>query len=382
MSTPQAGPGSSTDRRAATTRRRRAVGALALLPLAAVLLAGCSPAPSGGDTSSAVGDGFASDAGGSGGSEGSDGWDGSGGSLAAEPGASEEQAAVDGAVADPASAGRQVVTSGEVSLVAEDPRAAADAVVALVEQAGGRVDARQETAAREDEGVEAAADLTVRVPADRLTGVLDALEDVGEVQGIDLRSEDVTATAQDLDARIRATRVSVARIEDLLSRATTQADIISAENTLTERQSALEQLESQRARVAEQVALSTLRVSVRATVPPVETEPAPRTGFLGGLESGWEALAAVAGAVVLVIGVLLPWAVLGAVVAAGVLLARRALRRRRAAAAPGGLGGTGAPGTSGGGPGGEPHGPEDAGPDPAAPAPDDREPVGAGSPRG
>lgn len=339
MRTPQAVPGSLVGRRSRTTASRGA-GALALLSLTALLLAGCSPAPSGADSMSASVDGSAAS-------------DGSVGAAAPEAvGGAEEQsgsAAADATGA--AAAGRQVITSGDVSLVAEDPRAAAGAVVALVEQAGGRVDARQETAAREDQGVPGTADLTVRVPADALTDVLDALEDVGEVQSVDLRSEDVTATAQDLDARIRATRLSVARIEDLLARATTQTDIISAENTLTERQSALEQLESQRARVAEQVALSTLRVSVWATPPPVETETAPRTGFLGGLESGWEALVAVAGVVVLVLGALLPWAVVGAVVLVVVLAVRRSLRRRR--------------------------GPEA----PASEAPGDREPVGAGSPR-
>lgn len=357
MRTPQAGPGPSAGRRTRTHRALAACG-LALT----VLLAGCSAAPSGDDAALSEADGGSAVA------------DDARGAAAADAvaGGDEQAASADADVTGAATAGRQVITSGDVSLVAADPRAAAGEVVELVERAGGRVDARQETAAREDEGVQGTAELTVRVPADALTEVLDALEDVGEVQSVDLRSEDVTATAQDLDARIRATRLSVARIEDLLARATTQTDIISAENTLTERQSALEQLESQRARVAEQVALSTLRVSVWPTAAPAVTEAETRGGFLGGLESGWEALVAVAGVVVLVIGALLPWAVVGAVVLAVVLGVRRALRRRRAVG-PGDATGPGGPGE--GGPGG---------PAPEAPAPGgpgDREPVGAGAPR-
>jgi TolA-binding protein len=363
----------STSRRTGTIASRAAVG----LALAAALLAGCSAggddSATGADMSQAVPDELA------GGDRGGD--------VAADGGAPAEAGADAGAEAGTDVAGgsttaadvggRQVITSGELGLVADDPRGAADLVVAVVEQAGGRVDARHETAAREDEGTEATADLTVRVPADTLTDVLDALDQIGEVDHLDLGSDDVTAASQDLDARIRAMQLSVARMEDLLSRASTQADIISAESTLTERQASLEQLQSERARIAEQVALSTLRVSIW-TAPereaPPEPAPEPRGGFLGGLESGWEALVTVLGGVVLVLGVLLPWLVAAGVVGAAYLAVVRALRRRRTRAADAG----GAPG--GGqqpGPGGS-SGP-DEGPDPTAPMPDDREPVGAGS---
>jgi hypothetical protein len=376
-----------TDRAGSTSRRRTgtiASRAAAGLVLAAALLAGCSAggdSATGADMSEAVPDELA------GGDRGGD--------VAADGGAPAEAGADAGAEtgADVAGGsttaadvgGRQVITSGELGLVADDPRGAADLVVAVVEQAGGRVDARQETAAREDEGTEATADLTVRVPADTLTDVLDALDEIGEVDHLDLGSDDVTAASQDLDARIRAMQLSVARMEDLLSRASTQADIISAESTLTERQASLEQLQSERARIAEQVALSTLRVSIW-TAPereaPPEPAPEPRGGFLGGLESGWEALVAVLGGVVLVLGVLLPWLVAAGVVGAAYVAVVRALRRRRTRAADaGGPGPAGSGGAPGGGQQGGPGGPggPDEGPDPTAPVPDDREPVGAGS---
>jgi TolA-binding protein len=372
-----------TDRAGSTSRRRTgtiASRAAAGLVLAAALLAGCSAgndSATGADMSEAVPDELA------GGDRGGD--------VAADGGAPAEAGADAGADAGTETGadvaggsttaadvgGRQVITSGELGLVADDPRGAADLVVAVVEQAGGRVDARQETAAREDEGTEATADLTVRVPADTLTDVLDALDEIGEVDHLDLGSDDVTAASQDLDARIRAMQLSVARMEDLLSRASTQADIISAESTLTERQASLEQLQSERARIAEQVALSTLRVSIW-TAPereaPPEPAPEPRGGFLGGLESGWEALVAVLGGVVLVLGVLLPWLVAAGVVGAAYLAVVRALRRRRTRAAD-----AGGPGSAAG-----PSGPDgssgpDEGPDPTTPVPDDREPVGAGS---
>lgn len=389
----------------------RALGGLAL---AGLLLAGCSAGGDGGATADrapaapeqAVGGAdTGADAGADAGGAAGDAQAGPVEAGAAEAGAQDasgDVASGTGAGLTAADAGgRQVVTTGEAGLVSPDPRAAADAVVAEVEAAGGRVDARRETAARADEGTAATADLTVRVPAGAVTGLLDALDEIGDVDHVDLSSEDVTAAAQDLDARIRAMTLSVARMEDLLNRATTRQEVLEAEGTLTERQASLESLQSERARMAEQVALSTLRISIWTPAEPVPEEPAPveaegPSGFLGGLAAGWSALVTVLGAVVTVLGVLLPWLALGAAVLAAVLAARRALARRRAAArggaaGPGGLGGPGGPGGPGGaggaggagpdgrGPGG-PGGPE-AAPEPGAPGPGERQPVGAGSPR-
>lgn len=293
--------------------------------------------------------------------------------------------------------GRQVITSGDVRMLADDPRAAADAVVRRVEDAGGRVDERRETAARADDGTEASADLTVRVPSAAMTGLLAALDEIGEVAQVDLGSDDVTAAALDLDARISAMELSVARMADLLARASTQEEILSAENTLTERQASLEALRSERARIAEQVSLSTLTVSIATPPEPVapaepEPEPAPEEprprGFLGGLASGWSALVGVLDGVVTVLGLLLPWLALGGAIAWVVLAVRRQLRRRQVTATTAGGPGAGGPGAGGtgdagpgqggpghGGPGPDPDG-DPAEPDPAEPR--DREPVGVG----
>jgi len=396
MRTPGTGRGRTTGR-ATGTDVTRVLGGLAL---AGLLLAGCS---AGGDDAASTADhpqggservvgGAEGGAGGAGGAAGDAGADAGG---SAEAGAAGAGAAAAGDVASGTggvglsaadAGGRQVVTTGEAGLVSPDPRAAADAVVAEVEAAGGRVDARRETAARADEGTEATADLTVRVPADGVTGLLEALDEIGDVDHVDLSSDDVTAAAQDLDARIRAMTLSVARMEDLLDRATTRQEVLEAEGTLTDRQASLEQLQSERARMAEQVALSTLRISIwtpPGTATAAEPDPAEDgspSGFLGGLAAGWSALVTVLGGVVTVLGVLLPWLAVGAAVLAAVLAVRRALRRRAdGTAGPTGRGGSGGPGGRGGADG--PDSPDGPAPEPGAPGPDERQPVGAGAPR-
>lgn len=245
--------------------------------------------------------------------------------------------AADGSVAPAAGtvdANRQVVQTGEVEMAVEDPRVAADAIVRLTEDADGRVDDRSEKAATDTEV--GTATLTLRLPAAAVTPVLVALRELGDVEAVNLTKKDVTGAAQDLDARIHAMDLSVERMTTLLATATTHDEIITAENALTEREAGLEQLRSQRAAIAEQVSLSTIRVAiVGPDLPPYVAPPAPvepPTGpqsFVEGLVTGWDSLVAVVSGIAIVLGVLLPWLAFGGAVAALVVAAVRWFRRWR-----------------------------------------------------
>ena len=219
-------------------------------------------------------------------------------------------------------------------MAVEDPRVAADAIVRLTEDADGRVDDRAEHAATDTEV--GTATLTIRLPAAAVSPTLVALRELGDVETVELAKKDVTGAAQDLDARIHAMELSVARMTNLLATATTHDEIITAENALTEREAGLEQLRSQRAAIAEQVSLSTIHVAiVGPDLPPYVAPPAPvepPTGpqsFVEGLVTGWDSLVAVVSGIAIVLGVLLPWLAFGGAIAALVVAAVRWTRRWR-----------------------------------------------------
>lgn len=286
---------------------RRLRGTAAVI-LAAALLVGCS-GESSTDASSAD--------------------SGAGGASVAEPADAGDPGGAP-AVPGDADPDRQVVTTAAVSLAVEEPAAGAQRVSELVDAAGGRVDERTEQAASED-GEGAVADLVVRVPADALTGVLADLEDLGDVADVSVSGSDVTTTAVDLDARISALRTSVARLQTLMDGAASTEALLAAEKALSERQEQLESLQSRRALLADQVELSTLRVHLEPFgVAPVGGPD----GFLDGLGTGWRALGTVLGAAVVVLGVLLPWLALAALVAGGVLVPLRWARHQAPAEAP------------------------------------------------
>ncbi|GAA4418559.1 hypothetical protein GCM10023169_08270 [Georgenia halophila] len=222
---------------------------------------------------------------------------------------------------------RQVITTANATLVVGQPTAAADEIVGLAEAAGGHVEHRTEH--RGDEERSTSASVSVRVPAAELTGLLEDLEDIGEVTDLSQDVQDVTRAVRDLDARIVALETSVERLLEIMAEAENASALIEAETPLSERQAELESLRSERDYLADQVAMSTLRVELRADdAPTVEAD-----GFLGGLSSGWNALVAAFSGLLVLVGVLLPWLlVLGVPLVAVVWFVRR--RRRSRAAGP------------------------------------------------
>lgn len=250
------------------------------------------------------------------------------GSGVGSSGASDAELAAPATAVDEETA-RQVVTTASTSLVVDAPADAAQEVSELAEDAGGRVDQRSEQTLDDGAGGESAvADLVLRVPSDELTDLLADLADLGEVDDVSVTRSDVTATAVDLDARISALQTSVTRLGSLMAGATTTDDLLAAEQVLSDRQGELESMQAQRADLADQVELSTLQVHL-AQEPAGTAGP---DGFLGGLQAGWLSLVTALGALVVVLGVLLPWLVVGGVLTAAVLVPLRRARRRTAPA--------------------------------------------------
>ncbi|CAM3321038.1 DUF4349 domain-containing protein [Tsukamurella hominis] len=193
---------------------------------------------------------------------------------------------------------RQVITTGTVDVTNADPASAARELAATAERLGGRVDARTETG-----GEKARAKLTLRVPNDEVNELVEKIGGLGEVGSVQLEHEDVTGTVVDLEARIRATQVSVDRLTAILAKAETTDQVIAAESALTSRQQELESLQSRRAAIGDRVSLSTVTVSIEKP-----TVTADRSGFTGGLRDGWDALLATGRWLLVIVGAVLPWA--------------------------------------------------------------------------
>lgn len=221
---------------------------------------------------------------------------------------------------------RDVVKTATISVTADDPPAAADRASALATEAGGRVDGRTEYGGSALD--RARITLTLRVPADKLDGVIDGLKGLGTVESLDMQAEDVTSQRVDLDARIKALQTSVDRLLAIMRDARDPSALIEAENALSQRQADLDSLRAQRAALGEQISYSTITVDLVAGA---TGGPAPEQyrGFFGQMERGWDALVDTGSNLLLLVGLLLPWAgaaVVGLAVLFGVY---RLVRARR-----------------------------------------------------
>lgn len=168
--------------------------------------------------------------------------------------------------------------------------------------------------------------ITVRVPSADLSDAVAALADLGDVQSSAIDRTDVTEQAVDLRARISAAEASVDRLTELMGQAGSVADLIAAEQALSQRQADLESYQQQLTSIESQVSLSTLTVSLTEPVAAVKADPA---GFGDGLAAGWNGLLATLNGIVIALGFLLPWLVIAGIVLLIVRGILRVMKRRR-----------------------------------------------------
>ena len=297
----------------ATTRNQRARIVGTLLAVAFVL-AGCSSSGSY-DSPSAAYDEAGSEADWSG--------DMADGGRAMEEQAMEEEGSTSREVGE----NRDVIVTGELYMTVEDPVEVAREATTLIQDAGGRIDARSQTAADEYQG--GSAHLTLRIPSADLDAVVEDLGKLGDVDDYRTHSFDVTNEVTDLEARISTLRASTARIESLLTVAEDIGDIIKLETELADRQGTLEGLEARQRGLDDQVSMSTIELSL-TTEPVVILQEDPPSSFWDGLISGWNGLVSFLSGALVVIGVLLPWLALMALITFAVILSVRLGKKRKA----------------------------------------------------
>ncbi|WP_313354346.1 DUF4349 domain-containing protein [Microbacterium sp.] len=255
-----------------------------------------------------------------------DGWASSGGAVAPRDDDGSKGADTPFATLDDT---REIVVTAEMTLRVRDAEKAADDITALAAEHGGFVesaslglDPSAGDIVPEEPREPGSGWISIRVPAADLNAVMAAAGDDADVVSSSISRDDVTSTAVDLRARIASARTSVERLTDLMSKSGSVADLIAAESALSERQAQLESYEQQLKTLDEQVTLSTLSIQLTEKTTATEADPA---GFGDGLLAGWNGLIASMNGLVVVIGFLLPW--LG--IAAIVLLVVWLIRRRR-----------------------------------------------------
>lgn len=201
--------------------------------------------------------------------------------------------------------------------------------------------------------------MSLAVPSDTLDRVLDDLGKLGTTVQRSSSARDVTSTYVDTQSRITTMKAGLDQLRALLGKTTDLNQIIALETEISRRQADLDSLQAQLNSLDKKVSMSTVAVTL-VTAANVVVPDEDGTGFLGGLKSGWRAFLGASSGVLTVLGAVLPFVVLLALVAVPLLwwrrrhAVRRSPERGYAAWSPPAAGAGGPAGPGGGDPG--PHG--------------------------
>lgn len=331
---------------------RRAAGAATAVVAIGLLLSACTGSPGTSDAAGLVSVGSASSGSASPAGDASFGESQAG---SAQAGSAAGSAAA-GSAASAASAAspsdetalvsdRQVIRTASVALqvtapagendrstrtaLADATAQAATKVRALAPSTGGYVSA--------SDGHGATISVTLRIPADSYASVMTHLGSIGRVTSRTEKTQDVTDEMIDVASRKASMKASVQRIRELLAKADKIGDVIAIESELEKREADLESLTNREAALRKQVALSTITVTITAVTNATlaETDAQGRHGFLAGLAGGWRAFLAFGTWLASVLGALLPFLpVIAIVVVAGVGITRRRRQQHRPPTSP------------------------------------------------
>ncbi|MBN0046849.1 DUF4349 domain-containing protein [Streptomyces actuosus] len=282
-------------------RTRHSVRALAgLLLAAAVALTGCSGTDDGQGASAADDKAAVAPEG------------------AARDGAARDGAAAEDAVGGAAATGgarrgtaapklstTRIIRTASLTVEVKNVSEALGEARATVEDAGGYVS--EENTARDDEGREETR-VVLRVPAERYDAVLTGLQGAGRLVDRSAKAQDVTDQVVDVDSRVKSAQASVARVRELMDRATRLSDVVELEGELSRRQADLESLLAQQAALKDRTSLATITLSLSEKPTDGSGKADGGPGFLDALAGGWQAFVTVLRWLVVVLGAVLPFA--------------------------------------------------------------------------
>ncbi|MFJ3877469.1 DUF4349 domain-containing protein [Streptomyces sp. NPDC090077] len=213
-----------------------------------------------------------------------------------------------------------VIRTGTLGIETAEPQKALAAARTAAEGAGGYVG--NESTERGRDG-RLTSTLTLRVPGERFDAVIGALEGSGKLLNRKVEAQDVTEKVADVDSRVKSQQASVARVREMMEKASALSDVVMLEGELSRRQSDLESLLAQQNALKDQTAMGTITVSVSepAAVPEERKEEEPGLG--DALAGGWSLFVTLVRYLALALAAVLPFGVAAALLVLGFKAYRR-----------------------------------------------------------
>jgi len=229
-------------------------------------------------------------------------------------------------------ANQSVIYTASLTVQAKNVMAAATQATAIVTAQGGYVSSEQ-TSATPGGQTRPTVSLQLKIPVGAYPATLGKLAGgaIGTETSLSQQAQDVTGQVADVTSQVTSGQDAITQLQALLRRAGSISDLLTVQEQISTQESSLEALQAQERALSRETAYATVSVTLlgpkpRQHVVPVK-KPVQRHGFLAGLGAGWRGLRLVVSGVLTVLGAVLPFAVVAAVLAAVGYRARRRLRR-------------------------------------------------------
>ena len=157
---------------------------------------------------------------------------------------------------------RKIVYSADMSVTADDPAAALEALVSKAKSLGGYVSGSY--ASTDDEGTNYAT-ATIKVPADQLEALVSAAKELGKVNDYRLSSDDISLSYYDMQARLDNAKAEEQQLLEILAKCETVEDILAVRQSLTSVRADIEGYTAQMNLWDNLVAYATLNVTIDRT---------------------------------------------------------------------------------------------------------------------
>ncbi|MFF9052513.1 DUF4349 domain-containing protein [Streptomyces erythrochromogenes] len=166
--------------------------------------------------------------------------------------------------------------------------------------------------------------VTLRVPGERYDAVLGAMEGSGTLLHRKVDAQDVTEKVADINSRVSSQQASVARVREMMGKASALSEVVMLESELSRRQSDLESLLAQQTALKDQTSMGTITLEVSEPAPAAaEEEKEKEPTFLGALSGGWEVFTKILRYLMVALGALLPFLLTASAVVVLVRVYRR-----------------------------------------------------------
>ncbi len=220
-------------------------------------------------------------------------------------------------------ADRKTITTVDMTIRVTDAAGAVDGISGLAVSYGGYVSSSSVyDSYRGESGTHKEGYVTVRIPEDVYTVFVEGVGNLGEVTHKSVNAQDVTEEYVDISARLGNLKKQEARLLDILDMADSVEEVLSVEKELERVRGQIESLTGRLNYLEDRTDYSTINIRV--------TEPRPISGSWGirdAVSDSFNAFTSTVGALIVLVGYLLPLIIVFTVTGAIIVMVWRKVRR-------------------------------------------------------